>query len=115
MAEGKAGEGKEEEDSNCKSIKRGSNRAAAASGKREADVDDSDSDSSSDDERMFYKIVLLGDGAVGKTSIAPQFANGVFAKSYKQTVDWTFCQALGSTRRCERHYTALGYWRAIDR
>mmetsp|Transcript_23193 Transcript_23193/g.39261 ORF Transcript_23193/g.39261 Transcript_23193/m.39261 type:complete len:228 (-) Transcript_23193:623-1306(-) len=50
---------------------------------------DQDSD---DEEQIFkqYKIILLGDGAVGKTSIANRFADDKFAQTYKQTVGVDF-------------------------
>ena len=41
----------------------------------------SDSD---DDEMLQYKIILLGDCTVGKTSIAMRFTNDTFGQSYKQ-------------------------------
>ena len=37
-----------------------------------------------------YKIILLGDGAVGKTSIATRFAEDQFNQKYKQTVGVDF-------------------------
>lgn len=37
-----------------------------------------------------YKVILLGDGSVGKTSIAQRFANDYFATSYKQTIGIDF-------------------------
>lgn len=37
-----------------------------------------------------FKIILLGDGAVGKTSIANRFAEGQFSQVYKQTVGVDF-------------------------
>lgn len=37
-----------------------------------------------------YKIILLGDGAVGKTSIATRFAEDKFSQNYKQTVGVDF-------------------------
>ncbi|KNC54941.1 member Ras oncogene family RAB28 [Thecamonas trahens ATCC 50062] len=48
------------------------------------------SSSSSDLEQMHFKVILLGDGSVGKTSIAHRFGHDTFAKSYKQTIglDW---------------------------
>jgi Ras-related protein Rab-28 len=47
----------------------------------------------SDDEEpqaMQYKVILLGDGAVGKTSIAMRFSQDHFAQSYKQTIGVDF-------------------------
>jgi Ras-related protein Rab-28 len=35
-------------------------------------------------------VILLGDGAVGKTSIAHRFASDVFGKVYKQTIGVDF-------------------------
>lgn len=57
----------------------------AAEGKAAAD-DDSDDDI----EQLQYKVILLGDGAVGKTSIALRFTEDHFAKTYKQTVGLDF-------------------------
>jgi Ras-related protein Rab-28 len=37
-----------------------------------------------------FKIILLGDGAVGKTSIANRFAEDKFSQNYKQTVGVDF-------------------------
>jgi Ras-related protein Rab-28 len=37
-----------------------------------------------------YKIILLGDGAVGKTSIATRFSEEKFSQNYKQTVGVDF-------------------------
>ncbi|RYH03775.1 hypothetical protein EON65_46990 [archaeon] len=37
-----------------------------------------------------FKIILLGDGAVGKTSIATRFAEDQFSQNYKQTVGVDF-------------------------
>lgn len=37
-----------------------------------------------------YKIILLGDGAVGKTSIATRFSEDKFSQNYKQTVGVDF-------------------------
>lgn len=51
----------------------------------------SDSD---EDESLQYKIILLGDGTVGKTSIAMRFTNDEFGHQYKQVAqfyerDWS--------------------------
>ncbi len=43
----------------------------------------SDSESE-EDESLQYKIILLGDGTVGKTSIAMRFTNDEFGHQYKQ-------------------------------
>lgn len=39
---------------------------------------------------MQFKLILLGDGAVGKTSIAMRFSQDSFAQQYKQTVGVDF-------------------------
>lgn len=41
-------------------------------------------------EYLQYKIILLGDGAVGKTSLAMRFCEDHFAKRYKQTIGLDF-------------------------
>jgi Ras-related protein Rab-28 len=48
------------------------------------------SDSSEEVERLQYKVIILGDGAVGKTSITQRFTSDEFKQSYLQTVgvDW---------------------------
>ena len=47
---------------------------------------------SSDDEpeQLQYKVILLGDGATGKTSIAMRFTDDHFAQQYKQTIGLDF-------------------------
>ena len=50
-------------------------------------------DEEDDDEAvktLQYKIILLGDGAVGKTSIAMRFSDDQFSQNYKQTVGVDF-------------------------
>lgn len=50
-----------------------------------------DSDSEDDGPKQLqYKVILLGDGAVGKTSIAMRFSQDHFAQSYKQTIGVDF-------------------------
>mmetsp|Transcript_27040 Transcript_27040/g.46624 ORF Transcript_27040/g.46624 Transcript_27040/m.46624 type:complete len:227 (+) Transcript_27040:152-832(+) len=49
-----------------------------------------DSDSEEEPEQLQYKVILLGDGAVGKTSIAMRFCKDYFAKTYKQTIGLDF-------------------------
>ena len=41
------------------------------------------------DQRQ-YKVILLGDGAVGKTSIATRFSHNEFSQTYKQTIGLDF-------------------------
>ncbi|XP_014349750.1 ras-related protein Rab-28 isoform X2 [Latimeria chalumnae] len=48
----------------------------------------SDSEEESQDRQL--KIVVLGDGASGKTSLAMRFAQEAFGKQYKQTVGLDF-------------------------
>jgi len=47
-------------------------------------------DSDDEPEQLQYKIILMGDGAVGKTSIAMRFTEDHFAKQYKQTIGVDF-------------------------
>ena len=55
---------------------------------------DSDSDSDAD-EMLQYKVILLGDGTVGKTSIAMRFTNDTFGQIYKQVLGSQCCPAAG--------------------
>jgi len=47
-------------------------------------------DDESEPEYLQYKVILLGDGAVGKTSLAMRFCEDHFAKHYKQTIGLDF-------------------------
>ena len=47
-------------------------------------------DNEEDVQNYQYKIILLGDGAVGKTSIATRFSEEKFSQNYKQTVGVDF-------------------------
>ena len=49
-----------------------------------------DSDSDDELEQLQYKVIILGDGAVGKTSIVNRFTENNFQTSYKQTVGVDF-------------------------
>lgn len=49
-----------------------------------------DSDNEDDVINCQFKIILLGDGAVGKTSIATRFSEDKFSQNYKQTVGVDF-------------------------
>jgi Ras-related protein Rab-28 len=48
------------------------------------------SDDEEEPKNMQFKVILLGDGAVGKTSIAMRFAEDQFNQIYKQTVGVDF-------------------------
>lgn len=49
-----------------------------------------DEDDEDEPEYLQYKIVILGDGAVGKTSLATRVCEEYFAKHYKQTIGLDF-------------------------
>ena len=49
-----------------------------------------DSDQEEDVISYQFKVILLGDGAVGKTSIAMRFSENKFSQTYKQTVGVDF-------------------------
>jgi len=48
------------------------------------------SDSDNEPEQLQYKVIILGDGAVGKTSIALRFTEDSFGINYKQTIGLDF-------------------------
>uniref|UniRef100_A0A8C6KEM1 RAB28, member RAS oncogene family n=1 Tax=Nothobranchius furzeri TaxID=105023 RepID=A0A8C6KEM1_NOTFU len=48
------------------------------------------SDSEEDSQDKQLKIVVVGDGACGKTSLATRFAQEAFGKQYKQTIGLDF-------------------------
>jgi len=60
-----------------------------AQSKQTADCESSESDADEETIKQ-YKVILLGNGATGKTSIAQRFANSTFATSYKQTLGLDF-------------------------
>lgn len=49
-----------------------------------------DSGSESDSEQLQYKVIVMGDGAVGKTSLINRYCQDGFAQSYKQTIGLDF-------------------------
>jgi len=62
-----------------------------SSEQKRVDDDSDDSDDGDDEiEQLQYKIVILGDGAVGKTSITNRFVDDHFARQYKQTIGVDF-------------------------
>lgn len=50
----------------------------------------SDSDDEASEKDRLLKVVLLGDGTAGKTSIATRFSQNHFGKTYQQTVGLDF-------------------------
>lgn len=51
---------------------------------------DSDSEDGNGPENLQYKVVVLGNGTVGKTSLVMRFCEDHFGKSYKQTIGVDF-------------------------
>eukprot|EP00397_Hematodinium_sp_SG-2012_P064679 GEMP01091955.1.p1 GENE.GEMP01091955.1~~GEMP01091955.1.p1 ORF type:complete len:234 (+),score=52.80 GEMP01091955.1:127-828(+) len=47
-------------------------------------------DDQSEPECVQYKVIIVGDGAVGKTSLVLRFADDAFGKQYKQTIGVDF-------------------------
>jgi Ras-related protein Rab-28 len=49
-----------------------------------------------------FKVIILGDGAVGKSSICTRFANETFSQTYKQTIGVDFfIKKINLPRTCE--------------
>lgn len=54
-------------------------------------INPANSDSDDDElEQLQYKVVILGDGAIGKTSLVMRFCEDQFARKYKQTIGVDF-------------------------
>ena len=51
---------------------------------------DEDSDEGNEPENLQYKVVVLGNGTVGKTSVIMRFCEDYFGRSYKQTIGVDF-------------------------
>ena len=56
----------------------------------EQEDDDEYASEGDDPENLQYKVVVLGNGTVGKTSLIMRFCEDYFAKSYKQTIGVDF-------------------------
>jgi len=48
------------------------------------------SDEGDEPEHLQYKVVVLGNGTAGKTSLIMRFCEDYFARSYKQTIGVDF-------------------------
>jgi GTPase SAR1 family protein len=64
--------------------------AGAGTAKPSPAVESSESDEEDEDDARQFKVIVLGDGAVGKTSMLQRFAFDAFGKSYKQTIGCDF-------------------------
>jgi Ras-related protein Rab-28 len=68
----------------------------------------SDDDQSVEVQNFQFKIILLGDGAVGKTSIATRFAEENFSQNYKQTVGVDFfMKRIVIPRKCLLYFSIV--------
>jgi len=67
-------------------------------------------DDSSEEEPDYkqLKIIVVGDGAVGKTSLIQRFCNDHFANSYKQTIGVDFC--VKRLTLPPNHHVCLQIW-----
>ena len=54
------------------------------------EVEQDESSSGDEQDNLQYKLVVIGNGTVGKTSIIMRFCEDHFAKSYKQTIGVDF-------------------------
>ena len=52
--------------------------------------DANESSEGDEPENLQYKVVVLGNGTVGKTSLIMRFCEDHFARSYKQTIGVDF-------------------------
>lgn len=64
--------------------------AAAAAATAPQALAEESSDDEDDARRLQFKVIVLGDGTVGKTSLLHRFAFSSFERSYKQTVGVDF-------------------------
>ena len=73
-------------------------------------ADNSSSDDDSDDDGVQtkqFKVILLGDGAVGKTSIATRFCKDDFSVSYRQ-LGLIFSSGRSPCRTTSRYASKFG-------
>lgn len=56
-----------------------------------------------------FKVLVVGDAAVGKTSLVQRYSQDSFSKHYKSTVGGERPRAAGSRRRGLQRVVA-GYW-----
>ena len=61
--------------------------------KKEKSIEIKSVDESSDNQKYFLKIVLLGDGAVGKTNIRKNYLGQGFTKDHLMTIGADFAAA----------------------
>ncbi|CAI2378416.1 unnamed protein product [Moneuplotes crassus] len=73
--------------------------------KKQVGQSDSDDD---EPENLQYKVILLGNGTVGKTSIINRFCEDYFAKTYKQTIGVDFY--VKRLELPDNIFTALQVW-----
>ena len=53
-------------------------------------IEQEDDSDDGEPEHLQYKVVVLGNGTVGKTSVIMRFCEDYFARSYKQTIGVDF-------------------------
>ena len=87
--------------------------AATREAKQEENTGQSAQRGEEDDEeddliKVQYKVILLGDGAVGKTSIAMRYAEDKFQQTYKQTVGVDF--HMRRLHLPPKHQVAVQLW-----
>jgi GTPase SAR1 family protein len=68
------------------------NQAEPSEAKQTQKREDADESNSDEDEpeNLQYKVVVLGNGTVGKTSLIMRLCEDHFGKSYKQTIGVDF-------------------------
>ena len=87
--------------------------AAAREAKQGENVEKGAQNGEEDEEdddlvKVQYKVILLGDGAVGKTSIAMRYAEDKFQQTYKQTIGVDF--HMRRLHLPPKHQVAMQLW-----